>query len=143
ILPQSFSGENGQVQWLHAVRIEWKQPDNGARPQMVEIAGSEFSVRADLVLLALGFVHPEHDGMIKDLGVELDPRGNVKTDGRLMTNMPGVFACGDMQRGQSLVVHAIASGRQCARWVDQWLMGSSDLPAVQRYDRSLLTVNRS
>ncbi|MBI4219599.1 MAG: glutamate synthase subunit beta, partial [Chloroflexi bacterium] len=143
ILTKSFSGENGKVQWLHAVRIEWKQPENGSRPQMVEIPGSEFSIRADLVLLALGFLHPEHDGMIKDLGVELDPRGNVKTDGRLMTNVPGIFACGDMQRGQSLVVHAIAGGRQCARWTDQWLMGSSDLPAVQRYDRNLLSVGRS
>jgi glutamate synthase (NADPH/NADH) small chain len=140
ILTKSLSGENGKVRYLNAVRIEWKQPENGGRPQMVELPGTEFTVRADLVLLALGFVHPEHEGMLKDLGVELDPRGNVKTDARAMTSSSGVFACGDMQRGQSLVVWAIASGRQCARHVDEWLMGTSDLPAVQHYARNLVAL---
>ncbi|MBM3958793.1 MAG: glutamate synthase subunit beta [SAR202 cluster bacterium] len=142
ILTKSFSGENGKVKFLHGVRIEWKAPVNGGRPQMVEVPGSEFTVRAELVLLALGFVHPEHEGMLKDLGVQLDPRGNVKTLRKSMTSQDGVFACGDMQRGQSLVVWAIASGRQCARDVDEWLMGSSDLPAVQQYARNLLSVAR-
>ena len=140
ILTKSLTGENGRVKFLNAVRIEWKQPANGGRPQMVEIPGTEFTVRADLLLLALGFLHPEHEGMLKDLGVELDPRGNVKTDSNAMTSATGVFACGDMQRGQSLVVWAIASGRQCARHVDEWLMGTSDLPAVQRYARNLVAL---
>jgi glutamate synthase (NADPH/NADH) small chain len=140
ILTKSFSGEGGRVKYLNAVRIEWKQSENGGRPQMVELPGTEFTVPADLVLLALGFLHPEHEGMLKDLGVELDSRGNAKTDARAMTTAPGVFACGDMQRGQSLVVWAIASGRQCARHVDEWLMGTSDLPAVQRYARNLVTL---
>jgi glutamate synthase (NADPH/NADH) small chain len=140
ILTKSLTGEDGKVKFLNAVRIEWTQPANGGRPQMVELPGTEFTVRADLVLLALGFLHPEHDGMLKDLGVELNPRGNVKTGANAMTSAPGVFACGDMQRGQSLVVWAIASGRQCARHVDEWLMGTSDLPAVQRYARNLVAL---
>ena len=99
---------------------------------MAEIEGSEFSLQADLALLAMGFVHPVHEGMLEELGVELDGRGNVKgaTDGAAAyhTSVPGVFAAGDMRRGQSLVVWAIREGRQAARAVDDWLMGRSDLP---------------
>ena len=91
--------------------------------------GSEFSVDADLVLLAMGFLHPEHGGMLEQLGVELDGRGNVKTDENKMTSVPGIFAGGDMARGQSLVVWAIAEGRDVARGVDQYLAsGASHLP---------------
>ena len=78
----------------------------------------------------MGFMHPEHGGVLAELAVELDPRGNVKTDENKMTNMPGIFAAGDMARGQSLVVWAIAEGREAARGVDEYLMGSSDLPRV-------------
>ena len=120
ILTKSLSGHHGQVQKLHAVRVDWTRGDNG-RFQMTEIPGSEFSVDADLVLLAMGFVHPEHDGMLAQLGVELDARGNVKVDGNKMTSVPGVFAGGDMVRGQSLVVWAIAEGRDAARGIDQYL----------------------
>ena len=99
---------------------------------MSEIEGSEFSLKADLALLAMGFVHPVHEGMIQELGVELDGQGNVagNTEGpkAYLTSIPGVFAAGDMRRGQSLVVWAIREGRQCARAVDEWLMGRSDLP---------------
>jgi glutamate synthase (NADPH/NADH) small chain len=95
---------------------------------MNEIAGSEFEVDADLVLLAMGFLHPEHDGLLSELGVELDPRGNVKTDEQKMTTVPGVFAAGDMRRGQSLVVWALSEGREAAHWVDAYLMGSTMLP---------------
>jgi glutamate synthase (NADPH/NADH) small chain len=98
-----------------------------------EIEGSEFVVEADLVFLAMGFVHSIHEGLIEELGVELDGRGNVKADtetepGAYQTNVSKVFAAGDMRRGQSLVVWAIREGRQCARSVDQFLMGDTDLP---------------
>jgi len=123
-----FSGNGGRVEKLHGVRLEWKQGDNG-RPQMVEIPGSEFELEADLVLLALGFLGPEREGPISDLGVELDQRGNVVADESYMSTVPGVFACGDLRRGQSLVVWAIWEGRECARGVDRFLMGRTDLPA--------------
>jgi glutamate synthase (NADPH/NADH) small chain len=96
---------------------------------MSEVPGSELSIKADLVLLAMGYVHPVHDGMLKELGVALDPRGNVQaTEANYQTSLAKVFAAGDMRRGQSLVVWAIREGRQCARAVDEFLMGRSDLP---------------
>ncbi len=128
ILTKKFSGEEGQLRKLHGVRLEWGPPDNTGRPSMVEVEGSEFEIDADIVLLAMGFLHPEQTGMIADLKVNLDGRGNVKTDGNKMTNIPGVFAAGDMSRGQSLVVWAIAEGREAARGVDEFLMGASELP---------------
>ncbi len=123
-----FSGENGAVKKLHAVRLEWRRGDNG-RMEMVEIPGSEFELETDLVLLALGFLGPEREGPIADLGVQLDERGNVAAGADYMTSVRGVFACGDMRRGQSLVVWAIWEGRECARGVDQFLMGRTDLPS--------------
>jgi glutamate synthase (NADPH/NADH) small chain len=97
---------------------------------MKEVAGSEFAMDADLVLLALGFVGPERPGLLSDLGVALTDRGNVAVDRDYMsTNVPGVFACGDARRGQSLVVWAIWEGRECARGVDRHLMGETQLPA--------------
>ena len=129
-MTKRFSGSDGKVEKLHGVYIEWGPPDETGRPAMIEIPGSEFEIETDLVLLAMGFMHPEHDGVLAELGVELDPRGNVKTDENKMTNMPGIFAAGDMARGQSLVVWAIAEGREAARGVDEYLMGSSDLPRV-------------
>lgn len=123
-----FSGSSGKVEKLHAVRVEFSEPDATGRRQMKEVPGSEFEVKADLVLLALGFLGPEKKGMIEQLGVKLDPRSNVAADQDYMTSIPGIFAAGDMRRGQSLVVWAITEGRQCARGVDKYLMGSSDLP---------------
>src|SRR2546425_979948 len=96
------------------------------------VPGSERELRADLVLLAMGFVGPERNGMIGQLGVKLTDRGTVSRDRNWMTNVPGVFTAGDMQRGQSLIVWAIAEGRSCARGVDAYLMGSSDLPEPVR-----------
>ena len=119
--------KNGQVSKLHAVRVDWARGDNG-RFQMSEVSGSEFTVDADLVLLAMGFVHPEHDGMLAQLDVELDGRGNVKVDENKMTSVPGIFAGGDMVRGQSLVVWAIAEGRDVAQGVDRYLSGATYLP---------------
>jgi len=127
ILTKSFSGRNGRVEKLHAVRVEWTTGENG-RPTMAEVPGSDLEVETDLVLLAMGFLHPEHNGMLTDLGVALDARGNVQTDGNKMTSLPGVFAGGDMARGQSLVVWAIAEGRDAARGVDAYLSGQTSLP---------------
>jgi glutamate synthase (NADPH/NADH) small chain len=124
---KSFSGSNGQVEKLHMTRLEWKQDENG-RNQMSEVPGSEFDVDADLVLLAMGFLHPERTGLVESLGVELDPRGNVKTDANKMSNVPGIFAAGDASRGQSLVVWALSEGREAARGVDLYLMGETNLP---------------
>ena len=130
ILTKGFSGADGRVEKLHAVRLEWGPPDSSGRSPMREIPGSEFEIEVDLVLLAMGFLHPQHEGMVEDLGVELDPRGNVKTDLQKMTSVPGVFAAGDMARGQSLVVWAIAEGRQAAHGIDAYLMGQTNLPSV-------------
>ena len=128
ILTKKFSGEDGKVEVLHGVRLEWGDPDESGRPVMIEQEGSEFELETDLVLLAMGFVHPEHEGMIATLKVELDARGNVKTNTDKMTSVDGVFAAGDMSRGQSLVVWALAEGREAARGVDKYLMGVSSLP---------------
>ena len=123
-----FSGTHGKVEQLHAVRVEFGEPDASGRRSMTEVPGSEFEVRADLVLLALGFLGPEKRGLIEQLGVKLDGRGNVVADQDYMTSIPGVFSAGDMRRGQSLVVWAITEGRQAAKGVDKYLMGSSVLP---------------
>ncbi|MCK5581870.1 MAG: glutamate synthase subunit beta [Candidatus Omnitrophica bacterium] len=122
IMTKSFSGENGKVKKLHAVRVEWgeKDPKTG-RFAMKEIPGSEFEVEVDLVFLALGFLGPVKSGMIKKLSVDLDVRGNVKTNEQKMTSVEGVFAAGDMRRGQSLVVWAIQEGRLAAEGVDHYL----------------------
>jgi len=114
--------EQGNVKRLHAVKV-------GPGPNFQPIPGSEFALDVDLVLLAMGFVGPVRNGMIDQLGVELDQRGNVKCDENYMSSVPGVFAAGDMRRGQSLVVWAIAEGRKAARAVDAYLVGSSKLPA--------------
>ncbi|RPI16099.1 MAG: glutamate synthase, partial [Acidobacteriales bacterium] len=117
-----FTGdESGNVKQLHAVRV-------GPPPKFEPVPGSEFALDADLVLLALGFTGPVRSGMLEQLEVELDGRGNVKTDGNYMSSTPGVFAAGDMRRGQSLVVWAISEGRQAARAIDQHLMGTTRLP---------------
>jgi glutamate synthase (NADPH) small chain len=122
-----FSGTHGKVEQLHAVQVEFGEPDASGRRSMTEVPGSEFEVKADLVLLALGFLGPEKRGLIEQLGVKLDGRGNVVADQDYMTSIPGVFSAGDMRRGQSLVVWAITEGRQAAKGVDKYLMGSSDL----------------
>jgi glutamate synthase (NADPH) small chain len=105
----------GNVKQLHAIRV-------GPPPKFEPIAGSEFTMEADLVLIAMGFVGPVRSGMIEQLGVALDPCGNVATDENSMTSVPGVFAAGDMRRGQSLVVWAISEGRKAAAAVDRYLM---------------------
>ena len=128
ITTKRFLGQDGKLTGVETVRVEWQKDANGAM-KLVEIAGSEQIIKAELVLLAMGFVHPVHEGMVKQSGVELDPRGNVKaTTDAYATSKPKVFAAGDMRRGQSLVVWAIREGRQCARAVDEFLMGYTLLP---------------
>jgi glutamate synthase (NADPH/NADH) small chain len=125
---QRFLGdEHGHVRRLQAVNVQLVR--EGGRMDFKPVPGSEFTLDADLVLLAMGFVGPEKPGLLADLGVTLTERGNVARDASWMTSVPGVFACGDMQRGQSLIVWAIAEGRSAARGVDAWLMGASELPA--------------
>ncbi len=131
VATKRFEGANGKVESLTACHVEWVKDERGAMA-MKEVPGTEFSIPAQLVLLAMGYVHPVHEGLIAQLGVARDPRGNVKatTDGpgSYATSVAKVFAAGDMRRGQSLVVWAIREGRQCAREVDAFLMGASDLP---------------
>jgi glutamate synthase (NADPH/NADH) small chain len=121
-----FSGHGDVVKKLHGVRLNWKQ--DGGRMLMEEVPGSEFELECDLVLLALGFLGPEPDGIVSELGLKLDQRGNIACD-NYHSSVPGVFAAGDARRGQSLVVWAIWEGRECARAVDAYLMGESFLPA--------------
>ncbi|MDP2653576.1 MAG: glutamate synthase subunit beta [Candidatus Omnitrophota bacterium] len=132
VMTKRFSGENGRVKKLHAVRLEFgpKDPKTGRR-DMKEIPGSEFEVDADLVLLALGFLGPVKNGMLQELGVALDERGNVKTDNNRMTSVPGIFAAGDMRRGQSLVVWAINEGRAAAEGVHGYLMSAKESGAIK------------
>ncbi|HEV3163973.1 MAG TPA: glutamate synthase subunit beta, partial [Isosphaeraceae bacterium] len=130
-----FLGENGHVTALETVRVEMKA-DNG-RPSFVEIPGSEQHYPADLVLLAMGFSGPERKGLLEQLGVELDRMGNVKADADKRTSVPKVFTAGDMTRGQSLIVWAIAEGRHAAHAIDEFLMGQSDLPTPLDHGNSL------
>jgi glutamate synthase (NADPH/NADH) small chain len=128
VATKAFHGENGAVSSLELVRNEWSSGSDG-QMSMVEVPGSKFEIDADLVLLAMGFLHPTYEGMLKDAGVKLDGRGNVKADIEdYKTSRKNIFAAGDMRRGQSLVVWAISEGRKAAKSVDNYLMGSSSLP---------------
>jgi glutamate synthase (NADPH/NADH) small chain len=125
---ECFLGDDaGNVRALRAHEVEQKVIDG--RMTFEKVEGSDFELPADLVLLAMGFVGPQRPGLLETLGVELNERGNVARDDRWLTNVDGVFVCGDMGRGQSLIVWAIAEGRSAAAAVDEWLMGHTDLPA--------------
>ncbi|OGP13577.1 MAG: glutamate synthase [Deltaproteobacteria bacterium RIFCSPLOWO2_02_FULL_50_16] len=124
-----LTGENGAVKKLHGVEVKWeKSQEPGKPPTMKSLSGSEFEIEADLVLIAMGFVSPVHQGLLEDLKVGYDPRGNVNINENRMTSMPGVFSAGDVSRGASLVVWCIADGRETAKSVDRYLMGSTHLP---------------
>ncbi len=129
IATKEFIGDgNGNLKALKIVDLEWKITEDGRPAKFVEIESSIREIPCELALLAMGFLHPQHNGMVDELGVELDERGNVKaTEKQYQTNISKIFACGDMRRGQSLVVWAISEGRECARKVDEFLMGSSQL----------------
>ena len=128
VTTKRFEGRDGKVERLVAARVEWQKDVTGAM-KMVEVPGSEFAMKAELVLLAMGFVGPVQKGLLEQFGVERDARSNVKADTEeYRTSVPKVFAAGDMRRGQSLVVWAIREGRQAARSVDAFLMGTTELP---------------
>jgi glutamate synthase (NADPH/NADH) small chain len=128
ITTKSLQGKNGKVEKLVACRVEWVKDDTTGQMKMQEVKGSEFDIKADLVLLAMGFVAPVNK-VLKAFGVDQDPRGNVRANtDDYRSNIDKVFAAGDMRRGQSLVVWAIREGRQCARSVDEFLMGTTELP---------------
>ena len=135
---KEFIGDGkGNLKALKIVDLEWKIGENG-KAQFVEIEGSTREIPCDLALLAMGFIHPQHEGLINDLAVELDERGNVRASEKLyQTNIQKIFTAGDMRRGQSLVVWAISEGRECARKVDEFLMGHS---VLETKDQSLIAV---
>ena len=129
---KKFEGKDGKVSKIHGIKMNFGDPDpKTGRASMSEVPGSEFELNVDLVLLAMGFVHPIHDGMVQELGLDLDGRGNVSCDENKMTSVEGIFVAGDMTRGQSLVVWAIAEGREAARSIDLYLMKSTKLPHSQ------------
>ena len=129
VVTKGAVGSNGTIEALECVRVEWVKGDDG-RVQMCDVPGGDFRLKADLVLLAMGFLGPRRPGMLEQAGLALDARGNIAANTvDYRTSMDKVFAAGDMRRGQSLVVWAIREGRQCARAVDAFLMGASLLPA--------------
>lgn len=129
VCTKEFLGAGGKVRGLSGVEVALGDPDETGRPQLHEVADSEFEMEADLVLLAMGFVHPVHEGLLDDMRVDYDPRGNVKVDSQYATSVPGVFAAGDSHTGAWLIVTAITAGRGMARATDLYLMGQSSLPA--------------
>jgi glutamate synthase (NADPH/NADH) small chain len=139
IATKEFLGdENGKLRALKVVDLEWKLTEDGRPAQFVEVPGSEREMPCELALLAMGFIHPQHKGLIEELDIELDDRGNVKASEReYQTNIQKIFTAGDMRRGQSLVVWAISEGRECARRVDEYLVGHS---VLESKDRNLIAL---
>ena len=139
IATKEFVGDGkGNLKALKTVKLEWKFTEENKPAQFVEVPGSEVELPCELALLAMGFVHPQYHGLLNELGIELDGRGNVKaTEKDYQTNIPKVFVAGDMRRGQSLVVWAISEGRECARKVDEYLVGTS---LLERKDQSLIAL---
>ncbi len=129
VLTKKFLGNSGIIKKLSCSRVEFNKNAQGC-PLMKEVPDSEFEIEADLVILALGFLHPEKKGPIEELNLELDARGNVKSGDDFMTSAKGVFSCGDMRRGQSLVVWAISEGRKAAYYIDRYLNKESSLPII-------------
>jgi len=142
IATKEFLGdEHGNLRALKVVDLEWKLTGDGKPAQFVEVPGSEREMPCELALLAMGFLHPQHHGLIDELGIELDERKNVKASERnYQTSISKIFAAGDVRRGQSLVVWAISEGRECARKVDEYLMGSSSLETREANILSLNTL---
>lgn len=134
ILTKEFSGSNGKIEKLKTVNVQFVPNPNGGAPKLEEVPGTGKEWKADLVLLAMGFIGPEADSFVHQLGCQLDNFGNIKADENYMTNVPGIFSAGDARRGQSLIVWAISEGREAARCVDIHLMGRSDLPTKAGMD---------
>ncbi len=139
IATKEFIGDDqGNLKALETVNLEWSLTEDGKAAHFAEVPGSERELPCELALLAMGFVHPQHQGLLKELDVELDDRGNVSaTDKNYQTNIAKVFTAGDMRRGQSLVVWAISEGRECARKVDEYLIGAA-ASLLERRDQSLI-----
>ena len=133
ILSKSFESFEGRLSALHTIEVAMRPDPATGAPRLTEIAGTEKTWPCDLAILALGFIGPETNTVVQQYGCELDARGNVKTD-NFMSSTPGFFSAGDAQRGQSLIVWAISDGRECARAVDAWLMGASQLPTKGKGD---------
>lgn len=129
VLTKKFNGRDNRLESLSCVKVKFVKNPQGCQ-EMEEISGSDFEIKADLIILSLGFISAERRGLLDDLAVELDTRGNVKTKEDFMTAKAGVFSCGDMRRGQSLIVWAISEGRRAAHYIDKYLMGRSDLPVL-------------
>ena len=123
VTTKKFTGEKGIVKKLTAAQVEWTTGKDG-KQTMSEVPGSEFELDADLVLIAMGFVHPVHTGLVHDLAVELDARGNIKIDENSMTSTEGIFSAGDSSRGASLIVYAIQDGRMAAAGINRYLSRS-------------------
>ena len=121
ILTKKFTGENNRVKKIECIKIEWLQGSRSRPTRFKEISGSEFELNADLVLLAMGFMRPEHGPLVKDLSLDLDKAGNIIVDSKYMTSRERVFAAGDCVTGQSLVVRAMYEGRQLAKGIDLYL----------------------
>ncbi|GAL84629.1 glutamate synthase (NADH) small subunit [Sporocytophaga myxococcoides] len=139
IFTKEFIGDSdGKLTGIKIAEMGWSTPEDGKMPKYQEVPGTEKIIPCELALLAIGFLHPQHSGMLNELGVEYDERGNVKCNEKYQTSVPKVFSAGDMRRGQSLVVWAISEGREAARHVDTFLMGESKLEAK---DVSMLNVN--
>jgi glutamate synthase (NADPH/NADH) small chain len=130
VLTKRFMGEKGLVKKLSCIKVAFTKASGKTCSTMREVAGSEFEINADLVILAVGFLHPEHTGLLDDLKVKFDQRGNISTQENYMTSVEKIFSAGDMRRGQSLVVWAIAEGRRCAYFMDKYLMQESNLPII-------------
>jgi glutamate synthase (NADPH/NADH) small chain len=130
VLTKRFIGEKGLVKKLSCVKVEFTQASLKSCSVMQEIAGSEFEISADLVILAVGFLHPEHSGLLNDLNIKFDQRGNISTQENYMSSVEKIFSAGDARRGQSLVVWAISEGRRCAYFMDKYLMQESNLPII-------------
>ncbi len=120
-----IKGKSGNVEAIRCVKVEWDHPVKGKSTGYREVPGSDFTFKADLVLIALGYLHPEPKGLLEELGIERDGRGNIKTDHKYLSSAEGIFAAGDGRIGQSLVVNAISEGRECAREVDSFLRGAA------------------
>ena len=135
IATKEFIGdENGNLKALKIVDLQWKFTEENKPAQFVEVPGSETEIPCERAFLAMGFVHPQHEGLLQQLDVELDQRGNIKaSEKEFHTNISKIFTAGDMRRGQSLVVWAISEGRECARKVDEYLMGTSLLPTKDQH----------
>ena len=130
VLTKRFVGDNGRLKKLSCVKVRFEKDENSSRSVMREIPSSEFEVDADLAIIAVGFLHPEHRGFIEDANIDIDKRGNIKTGSDYMSSKAGIFSAGDAHSGQSLVVKAISEGRRAAHYIDFYLMGKSNLPLL-------------